>query len=172
MRHVPPAIEVLERYNPWTIDTLPFQPERSEAMIISRKVDRREADRVSKLRKRDTPQWRAELDRAGVRNIKKDRQIKPPKSVKTIPDVAFEALRLEFGLGGVKGHAHWRPAILRLVHGGVKHEVRHKKDYAKTLTSLKFRGWKKWPTRTRHKIRIAEAQKYVPFQKKLGIRVT
>lgn len=171
MGRVKPEILILEKYSPWTVQLLPFMPKRGEASVISRRVHPREIARVEKDRTRDRPQWRRALDRAGHREVKKDKRLKIPKKMHTIPDVAFEALRLEFGLGGVKGVPHWRPALHRLISTGLRSMFRRDPHLVHVLTRRSFRGWKTWPPRTRHKVRMGDMRNYLPFQRKLGIHV-
>ena len=170
LRRVKPEITILERFSPWTLQTLPFMPKRGEALVVSRRVSKREVEQVEKDRLKDRTKWRRELDRAGVKEVKKDRQLQIPKKVRALPDVAFEALRLEFGLGNVKQKAHWRPALRRLKSGGIKSMIRLNRKLRLAFTDLDFRGWKRWPKKTRNKVRMSEARNYLPFQKKLGIR--
>jgi hypothetical protein len=171
LRRVKAEISILERFNPWTLQTIPFLPSRAHCVLISRRVSKGEVERVTKARVKDRPRWRRALDRTGHREVKKDRRLKLPKKVHTVPDVAFEALRLEFGLGGVKGKPHWRPSIRRLISTGFKSMLRRDPHLKQTFTHAGFRGWKHWPPPTRHKIRMAEARNYLPFQRKLGIRI-
>lgn len=170
LRRVKPEIEILEKYSPWTLQTLPFMPKRGDALVITRRVSKREVTEIEKKRTKDRPKWRRELDQSGHREVKKDNKLKLPKKAQMIPDVAFEALRLEFGLGGVKGKPHWRPSIRRLKTTGFKSILRRDRHLKQAFTDPNYRGWKRWPPRTRHKVRIGEARNYLPFQKKLGIR--
>lgn len=171
LRRVRPEIQILQKYSPWTLQTLPYMPKRSEAVVISRKVSKREVAYVAKARQKDRKLWRRALDKAGKREVQKGRKSLLSKSIKTIPDIAFEALRLEFGWGGVKPTPHWRPAIRRLITIGFKAMLRREPKLKRALTQLRFREWKKWPPKTRHKIRMSEIRNYLPFQRKLGIRI-
>lgn len=172
LRKVAPEVFVLEKYGPWTMDTIPFTPERSDAYVISRKQTKLAVDKVAKARRKDRSKWRAELDRAGFREVKKDTRIKVPKKLRAIPEMALDVLKLEFGLGGAKPKAHWRPAIRRLILTGVKEILRTKHELKRSMTSLSARQWKRWPPKTRHKIGISQARSFIPFQKKLGIRMS
>lgn len=170
LRRVKPEIEILEKYSPWTLQTLPFMPKRGDALVITRRVSKREVAEIEKQRMKDRPKWRRDLDRAGHREINKDNKLKLSPKARMLPDVAFEALRLEFGLGGVKGKPHWRPSIRQLKTTGFKSMLRRDRSLKRAFTDPNFRGWKRWPPKTRHKVRSGEARNYLPFQKKLGIR--
>jgi hypothetical protein len=170
LRRVKPEIEILEKYSPWTLQTIPFMPKRGDALVITRRVSKREIVAIEKKRLKDRPKWRRELDREGHREVKKDNKLKFPQKAHGMPDVAFEVLRLEFGLGGVKGKPHWRPSIRQLKTTGFKSMLRRDRSLKRVFTDPTFRGWKRWPPKTRNKVRIGEARNYLPFQKKLGIR--
>jgi hypothetical protein len=146
-------------------------PKRQDALVISRRVSKHEADRITKARMKDRPKWRHELNRYGHREIKKDRRLNISKKVHALPDVAFEALRMEFGLGGVKPKPHWRPSIRKLIAIGFKSMLRRDPRLKQTFLRPGFQGWKHWPPKTKHKVRMAEARNYLPFQRKLGIRI-
>ncbi len=162
-----PEVSVLEKYSPWTLQTLPFTPSRRDALLVTRRAGTRAVEKVAQERLKDRRKWKRELVRAGIK-VKDDREVRIPRTVRALPDVAFEALRLEFGWGP-EHKAHWKPAIRRLIVSGIKSMLRQG-QMKRALTSVSFRGWKRWPPRTRYKVRMSEARNYLPFQRKLGIR--
>jgi hypothetical protein len=165
-------IEILAKFSPWTIQTLPFTPKKSEATVITRRVTPREVERVEKARKKDRIKWQKELSRHGVRVPMRDRKLQARTSVvEGIPDVAFEALRLEFGLGQVNARPHWRPALKELVMTGVKGLLRQDPELRRIVFKRGYSGWKK-AAHTRKRIRMSEARRYLEFQRRLGIRVS
>ena len=169
MARVPPQIAVLEKYNPWTLDLLPFMPKKHDALVIMRRVNGREVLKIAEQRRRDRPQWRKELARVGAVPSKKSVAPKVPKHAKAIPDVAFEALRLEFGLG-VQPKPHWRPALRQFLPVGFRGMLRRMPGLQSALTKISFKGWRKWPPRVSRTIRVQDAAAFVPFQKKLNVR--
>ena len=162
------SIQILEKYNPWTLDTLPFTPESTDALIIQRKSTERMVGQVKMARRKDRHKWRAELSGVGVRvQTVRPAQKKTPR---VVSDVAHEAFRLEFGLG-VKPEPHWRPTLNDLKTVGVRRIARNPK-IRMLFTNPSFTGWKRWEKiQTASKIRPGETRKFVPFQRKLGIRV-
>lgn len=165
MKKIPPSIAVLEKYSPWTLDTLPFTPKRSEARVIVRRVTRNEVSRVARTRRRDRQEWRPELLRHGISVQQKD----AVKVTEAIPDVAFEGYRLEFGATGQRGQAHWRPALKSLTDGRlIKRLLEQHREITRVFTDLGFMQWSGWPTRVRSKISENEATKYNSFVQKLG----
>jgi hypothetical protein len=168
MRTPKREIVLLEKYNPWTYDTIPFVPSKADAVVIVRRVATREAVRVAKEKVRVLKKIRVEMARVGKR-MRKASKVHVSKRASNIPDVVFEALKLEFGLGGA-AKPHWRPAIRDLIGPGLRRIKRTKPDLSKALLAESFTGWKKWPPRTRRSLRHADAKLFIPFQKKLNIR--
>lgn len=101
------AAVVLERNNPWTLNTLPWEPTRREASLRARRVSADDVKQVEAQRERDKAAIIAELRPLGV-------PIRPKGKVllqrRVSRDIAFEILRREKGIG-MPGKAHWRPAV-------------------------------------------------------------
>lgn len=161
------VVRILERYNPWTPETLPFTPAAREARMISKKVTRQTASRVTRDRKRDRTFWSVELQRAGHKEVKKDKRLRTSAVAKPQPDAAYPALRLEFGLGQ-KAHPHWRPAI-RPFTRQPGHAILREAPNLVDLFDPAFRGWKTWGGKVQRTISRAEAKRFTPFQNKLGL---
>jgi hypothetical protein len=169
-RRTPPEILVLERFNPWTASSLPFAPSRKYAAVISRRARKRDVIKISEARHRDRSKWEPLLRRAGVRKIRKDHDMRIPRNIRTLPDVALEAIKMEFGLGGGEQQAHWRPGVADLRKRGMKQILLANRDLERAFTRSDFQHWNKWPKKTRRRVRLGEARKFEAFQKKLGIR--
>ncbi len=165
-----PATEILQRHNPWTFDSLPFTPDPKVGFVKTKRVRPSVVQTVTEQRVRERSVWSRELNRVGHREVRKDRRLKIPKKARVLPNVALEALKLEFGLGGAKPKPLWRVGIRRLIKSGLRAFTRNPKYFVFPLTKPSDKMWKKWPIRTKHSIPTAQAQKYVPFQRKLGIR--
>lgn len=164
---IPADVQVLIDYSPWPVDMLPFTPDRRFARVVSRKVRRDEIDAIRENRREDKKEWRPILDRTGRREARKP-LVRLPKSVKALPDVAFQALRLEYGLGGGRSQAHWRPGIKSIVSLGIFSMIKRRK--LGMFFDPAFAGWVKLPSVQSH-IPYSEAEKYEAFQKRLSIRV-
>jgi hypothetical protein len=160
-----PAVQILEQYNPWTLDTLPFTPKTTVATIVSKKVAENTVSKIRKSRRKDRYKWAPALTNAGIR-VGPLGKIKTPK---TVPDMGYAAFQLEFGLG-VKPAPHWRPTLKDLITTAPKKMARSPK-IKMLFTNPSFTGWKRWEKiQGASKIRPSEARKFVPFQRKLGIR--
>lgn len=162
---VHPEIGVLARHSPWTMSTLPFFPSRRYAKVISRIVRRSELENILEDREKDKPIWKAELEKLGVRPAVK--LVIPPKSL-VIPDVAFEALRIEFGLGGKQGRAHWRPALQALAKKGIPSMLSKRSPVLQSVTSFRY------PVSllpVDGVISESDAEKFAEFQKRLNVKI-
>jgi hypothetical protein len=173
MRRPKPEIALLEQYNPWTYDTIPFVPDKREATVIIKKADLRQVQKVEQTKKRKhLKRVRVELARMGRREVKKKDKLKVPKNMTKVPTVIFEALKLEFGLGPGKSRPHWAPSIRLLLRSGLRQFRRSIPQLTWALTRADFRGWRKWPPKTRRQVRMGDAKRYLGFQKRLGIRAS
>lgn len=167
-KRVAPEIQVLIEHSPWTMDLLPFTPRKRDAQIIYRKVTVREALTVEKQRKKDRKKWTMKLSRKG-RRVSKTKLGLGKGQVRAIPDLAYTALNLELGLGGVKARPAWRTAL-----GGLKRKtiptLLKKEEYGRTVSDPDYKAWMGWPKKTAQKISIRVVKTFVPFQKRLGFK--
>lgn len=172
MRSVPEETLILEDYSPWTLETLPYPPDSKTADSISRRVSRREVDRVRRMRLKDRPVWMRRIRDAGLKPA--GAPFEPaPKAVRTMPDVAYESLRLEFGLGDSPAKPHWRKSIVKLALRGGAGMIARRSEFVRAMTTLSYRGWESWPRKPEDgTVPVSVARAYVPFQKRLGLRVT
>lgn len=134
-----PFVDVLMNFGPWTIDTIPVTPLPREAKVIFRQVGKKEADLVRVKCKKEMPIVLQRLNEVGVK-------AKKPVSVAGVDDVAFLAMRMEFGIGGQRLQQHWRPA-LRLMKKKFLKQWQSKspgqqKRWAEWLMDPKFKGWR------------------------------
>ena len=160
---------VLAKYSPWTAETLPFSPLKNEAVIVTRKVTKHEMQAVSKQREGDRPEWRRALTEAGMHHINQTKKL-PELKTAIVQDLAFDALRLEFGYGGAKAVPHWRPAAHE-AFGYIKRLLKGRSIFSKALTDPNYRAWRKWPPRVESSIKIGTLKGLRKFSKRLRVRV-
>lgn len=165
------AVMVLAKYNPWTLDSIPFVPDKNVALVITKKATRKFVRKVTEDRNRDRGKWQRELGRVGYRGATKSKQFQMPKGSAVLPDVAMDALKLEFGLGGAKPKPAWRTAVASLIKQGMREFAKDRQHLIFPFTKLSYNVWRKWPVRTKHSLSSGQAKKYAAFQKKLGISV-
>lgn len=170
--HRPPKrpseeVLVLARFSPWTLDTIPFFPKKSEAIMVSRKMTQREVQKIAKQRQKDASEWKLLLARLGIRDAGK-RKKKTMPDARAVPDVAFEAIRLEFGLGDVRGKMHWRPALRRLRGSGFFGFAKNRRDWRRTMQDPWYREWGREASAPG--IGASGLRDYERFQKMLGFR--
>lgn len=167
LRRPPPQIRVLERYNPWTLDTLPFLPGRDEAVIVSRPVSPQEVQAVAEARRRDASIWKTELARTGSIVRKKDKLSFPKQAGSIVPDVMFEGLRLERGLSGAKATPHWRPALVKTVQSARRLALQRRSVVVKLLSDPNWSGRSLVP-RVKG-LQTTQARKFRAFQELIGV---
>jgi hypothetical protein len=133
------AAVVLSRHNPWTMDTLPWEPDRTEASIMSRRVKEKEARQIESWRRSELPAVRNELLSLGV-------TLRPVAKVllsrRVTRDIAFEVLRYEFGVPPVQGRAHWKPAIRAARVSVVKRVMKRLAPWLNNPSNMRFESAK------------------------------
>lgn len=159
-----PEIGVLARHSPWTMSTLPFFPNRRQATVISRKVRRSEIEHVTEDRNKDRRMWKAELERLGIRP---DVKLRVPPKARVLPDVAFEALRIEFGLGGKDSRAHWRPALRALARQGISRMLSSRSPIMEPVASFRYSA-SLLPVDG--SITLGDAAEFIEFEKRLKVK--
>lgn len=163
-------IKILKKYNPWTLDSLPFVPDKRQAQLVTQKVRPSEVTKVTKERNNQKSQWQVELARCGIKPTPRAKKIVYSKNMQNMPDIVVRALQMEFGLGREQKNSIWRTSISTLKSSGLRAMVKQKKYWVFPLTGLSNTLWKKWPPKTRRSISVAEAKKYVAFERKLAIK--
>lgn len=157
-------VKMLARYSPWPMELLPFKPSKSDARVISRRVRPGEVIARTKRLDRRKTQWQAAAGAAGVRKRGKMGRIR------AMPDLGFTALRAEFGLGGSKGAAHWRPSLLEYVYRTIPQRAKKKSKFDKAMSEPKNTEWLSWPTRSKNRLSKDDLKSFKGFQDKLGLK--
>jgi hypothetical protein len=165
-----PAAVILERYSPWTLDTLPFKPDRKDAVVIMRKASAVAVMKIAAERKRQQNRWSRELGRVGIRASDRQTKLNFPTDA-PVPNMAADALTAEFGLGKKRPNPAWRLAVQRLQREALPAFLKDQKHFVFPLTRPSDKVWKTWPPPTKRHISAAQAGRYTGFQKRLGIRV-
>lgn len=132
-----PGATALAKYNPWTMETLPYEPTAKQARLVSRKATKGEVARVVLGLKSNMNSILEELKAAGIPEPKRTHQVLLGRKVER--DIGFEVVRREFGIGD-RHNAHWRPAIGRA-----------RKVYLDQLMKRKFVRWLAVPSEMRWK---------------------
>jgi hypothetical protein len=145
-----PAVDILEKFAPWTPDTLPWWPPSGVADIVSQKVRDDEFVAIRDARTRDLPRVVSALTRAGVRARKPKKN--DYKGRRVMSGVALMALRMEFGVPGAPSDSpHWRPAIRDLKRRGVKLIMAGRRgpwrNAKRVMMDPNFASWKIVPRR-------------------------
>jgi len=163
----PEKIKFLEDYGPWTTDSIPFWPSKKQAVVVQRKVTRREADHIAHLQKQKAPQTRAMMQKLGLDKLSKTLASQKSKRNKVVPDTSFAAINLEFGSDGQRPVPAWRVGVGDLMRSGIKTAPRRYRQLKASLSNPDNGAWKRWPN-VKDKVKVSAARGYVPFMKKLG----
>jgi hypothetical protein len=142
-----PAITALEDMGPWTPDTIPFWPNKREAVVIQRKVTKREADKISKMQLDTKQKEKVASAFANLPGKKpgKGNKDKVSRNGKAIPDLNMLAHTLEFGGPGQKAVPAWRTTIHNIITMGLSKISKKYKQIDAAFTDPNSREWKKWP---------------------------
>lgn len=170
MKRASPLVAILEKNSPWTYETLPFTPKKSDGFLVTRKASARMVRTVAAKNQRILPKLSAAFAKEGFNAPSRSNKMKIGKGATVLPDVALDALKLEFGLGDTKPRPFWRQAFRTLAKQAFQSFIKNKKLLAFPLTRPSFSLWKKFPTKTKHTISIGQARKFKAFQQKVAVR--
>jgi hypothetical protein len=130
------AAVVLANHSPWTMATLPFEPNRKIASVRAIRVTKIEVAKIEALRKKELPGVQQQLHRLGITRL---RGSADKIERKVTRDVGFEVLRREFGIHA-KSQPHWRPALQA---ARTEHLDAALKSLVRWFTVPSERRWKK-----------------------------
>lgn len=150
--------------SPWVISRLPKNiGNLKDIKLVHRTVTENEADKVQETNINLLKKSKKSFEKAGAKYvISEDEKIDQPKSM---PDLVFMALRMEFGLYS-KQVPHWKYAI-KNSKTILQEMFADKKEYARYLNNDDFNDWVK-PLKKIKKIPIKEFNsKFGDFQKKV-----
>jgi hypothetical protein len=141
-------------------------PSEKEADILYRRVTKQETDSIRKTRRVQQKYIDDVLRKSGIRPEKtfrgKDLDIAENERA-VVPDFAFNALRMEFGLGKERSIPHWRPMKIRAKMIDVK-KIAKDREILDSLTNPDNKNWKK---RSQPEMTINEATELTKFQDKI-----
>jgi hypothetical protein len=160
-----PTVDVLIKYQPWTMDTLPLAPDPAYATLVSKRASNTMVKAVSKARELQRREWTDALLKAGTRLPPRKDDVDTTK-IKGMPDFVYQALALEYGLGGVKAVAAWRPALVSVKGMVSKMFSSDSAGFAEALLDWQNTEWKKWRTLSAEKVSLSDIATFQGFQDK------
>jgi hypothetical protein len=165
---VPKDVQLLIDLGPWTLDTIPFWPPTGKALVVKRKVSKREVMDVRKKQEKQKAKVRSEVLKAG-KKIDTKASLSGPRALvgKAMPDVAMQAISLEFGGDGQRAIPAWRQSLIEARTIGMKQAPRRYKQLHNIMYNPRSKDWKKWPE-VDDDVSKTDLANYVEFRKKLG----
>lgn len=127
-----PAVQILVDNNPWTFDTLPFQPAESEAVIDYEMAGKLKVASTASKRRQNESSWKTELQRLGIVLRTTDVLLKASKKAATLG----YGLELEFGKGPLRAVPHWRPVLRSIARKGILGIIRQNPKRKRYLSQL------------------------------------
>lgn len=133
------AVFLLNRYGPWHMDYLPYIPSDDDGTILFINVNQKD---VANIKKKNRSSRNIVVNRLKKLRLKISTKKDVEEQLHGYDDLEYWALRREFGLDGKKIRA-WRPALRYITTEGLKKMLTKELDLYKTLTDVKFKGYKK-----------------------------
>lgn len=162
------SIKLLEDMSPWTMDTIPFWPSESKAIVIQRRMSKESVSRIAERQKSREAEIRSRLASMGKKVDYGPKKLKRSRK-KAIPDMAMKALSVEFGTGDEKPIPAWRPGLRMIQTTAMKRLPSKYKQINEAMYAPDATSWKRWP-RTQNRIDRKTLEKYQGFQEKVSIK--
>lgn len=153
---------VLQKYSPWTLDTLPYMPDKRFAEIITKQAKETEVRAVKEAKKKEEYKWKRELEALGF-NFSKKIEFSNNTAV---PDFITEAITKEVGLLSSGPSKQWSRALSELGRLDINSIIK-----SKNLFSILFGETKAQQSGGTVVKRITpnEMRSLLYFQKRIGI---
>lgn len=162
MRKTPQYIWPLVRYGPWTMDTIPFVPDKDDAIVLYLKTDPAEVKRVAMKNDREQKKVYTLLRLGGASVQKRDTVI---QNMRAVEEVEYYALRREFGL--ISGQKPvWKPIVRRMRQRGPQYVMATNKQLWRSLFDVSYNGYGRLGKFS--EISKAEVSSFSSFQDKIG----
>jgi hypothetical protein len=159
------AVLVLERYNPWTADTIPWIPKDKDAELVYEKVEENVIDDIRRKRKRQMFKVISVLRKEGVKGLKHGSdQASGVKSAGAISSVVKRVLQIEFGIGA-RRRKHWRFMLKFMKLKGYS-EIGKDARIERIFVDPDYKGWKRLGVLKR-KISKGDMNEFNEFQDKI-----
>lgn len=163
-----PDIKLLSEMGPWTVDTIPFWPTAKQAIVIQRRVTKKQVEKVAKMQESQKNKVQRALQ--GIKNYnqnKEQKRLVKKRKARAVPDFVYQMTSLEFGGGKTRPMAIWRNALLAIKTSLVKTITDRYKRVNMILADTRSGNWRTWPT-VKNRLPASQLKSFEDFQKKLG----
>ena len=155
-----PVKDILEAFEPWTVDTIPFVPSTRQAIVLAQESS---VGMVEQTRDRNHGAAKEYMPLMEKYKIDYTPRQAVMSSLRAVTDLEMSVLRQEFGLE--EGMSHWRPAI-RFARREGPRRLASDKELVASMTDYKDDSWKE----TEHLSEFLteeEVREFERFQKKV-----
>lgn len=129
---------LLIQYSPWNKTKIPENAFSSkDVKIIVRRVTKKEADKVKEINTNILDKNKSMFEEANAKSRTKE-DIKKPE---ILSDMAFNAIRMEFGIGQ-KQNKHWGYACKKF-RSNLMEMVKSNKKYKRCVSDIDYTQWQK-----------------------------
>ena len=165
---LPKSVQLLIDFGPWTLDTIPYWPPAGKAIVVKRKVSKREVTDIRKKQEKQQSKVRSAMLKAG-KKVDPKASLSGPRALvgKVVPDVVGQALSLEFGGDGQRAVPAWRQSLIEARTMGMKQAPRRYRAFRDIMYNPRSKKWKNWP-KVDDDVTQVEVGDYAGFRKKLG----
>jgi hypothetical protein len=155
-------LKILEKFGPWTLETIPFMPSQKEAVILIKKVGSKIVTQVYKKNKADLGSYQRKL--SSVQGPKPtDKTVKG----KVTTDMTEFGMAVEFGRNGQKPFPHWRPALRALAGQYEQNQITSMDEFNKTMSDPKYSDWEHYQPGNAKIATTEEIESYKKFMDSL-----
>lgn len=158
-----PTRIILEKYGPWTIETIPFVPSPRQAQVVLKTVSPAQMKAVQAQNQFNSKSISVLMDRLGV--VFQNRT-DVYEELRVIRDFEVDAIAWEYGVRD-GGRPHWRPSLRWLKTQGVK-RLEKNKDLVAVFTRSSMRRYR-IRRKLRLKLSLRDIQGLAKFQDKVRV---
>jgi hypothetical protein len=162
-------VSVLEKFGPWTYETIPYLPSKAEADVTFQRVTKVEADRIAKQNKRTRSLWTRALARAGRTNPDTPAKVKTSDANDSkMTDMERKAIDLEFGLGGGAPVPAWKIAAATFQRTQLGTIAQRDRVVQGALVEAEVERWRNYPPAREGTVPLSTVDKFLPFSEKIA----
>jgi hypothetical protein len=155
-----PVREILTKYGPWTVDTIPFIPSKRSGAVVAIDSDDHGVESTQARVKEDWKKINAKMVLFG---IEFENRTNVYRKLSVLREIEVDAIRYEF----ISGKPHWRPSIRWLRKQGLS-RMQKERDLIRVWIDPKFTKYRIF-RHYRLKLSQDELKRIQDFQSKIRV---